>query len=356
VRILHVIQVFDVGGAELLVVSLARGAREAGHEVGVAAAPGPLAGELGVEPYPLPVLERRKHLVPKGAIQLRRAIREFRPDLVHAHNPAMAAITTLATMRGRRPRALVTVHGVPDADYPAAARVLRLGGLPVVACGDAVASALRDERVDVAATIPNAVPPAPPPAERRAIADELGIPEAAPLVVTVGRLAPVKNQTLAIRALAEVPDARLLVVGDGPLRGDLEQAAADSGIAERVTFAGTRSDARALIGAADVAVISSEGEGLPLVALEALAGETPLVATAGRGLRELLTDGKTARLVPPGEEQALALAISEVLEDPDLRRRLVAGGRALAAEHDEVEMVASYLAISERIAAGGLDG
>ena len=349
------IQVFDVGGAELLVVSLARGAREAGHEVGIAAAPGPLADVLGVEPYPLPVLERRKRLVPKGALQLRRAIRDFEPDLVHAHNPAMAAIATLATMRGRRPPALVTVHGVPDADYPTAARVLRLGGLPVVACGDAVASALRDDRVDVAATIPNAVPPAPPPAGRRAIADEFGIPESAPLVVTVGRLAPVKNQSLAIRALTEVPGARLLVVGDGPLRGELEQAATVAGVADRVTFAGMRSDARALIGAADVAVISSEGEGLPLVALEALAGETPLVATAGRGLRELLTDGETARLVPPGDERALAAAIGEVLGDADLRRRLVAGGRALAAEHDEAEMVASYLEISKRVVEGRLD-
>jgi glycosyltransferase involved in cell wall biosynthesis len=356
VRILHVIQVFDVGGAELLLVSLSRGAREAGHDVGVAAAPGPLADMLGVDPYPLPVLERRKRMVPKGALQLRRAIADFRPDLVHAHNPGMAAITTMATMRGHRPRALVTVHGVPDADYPAAARVLRLGGLPVVACGDAVASALAEERVNVAATIPNAVPPAPRPAARRAIADELGIPDSAPLVITVGRLAPVKNQTLAIRALADVPSARLLVVGDGPLRDELEQAAADAGITDRVTFAGMRSDARALMGAADVAVISSEGEGLPLVVLEALAGGTPLVATAGRGLRELLTDGETARLVPPGNEQALAQAIRDVIDDPELRRRLVAGGRALAAEHDEAEMVASYLEISKRVVDGRLDG
>jgi glycosyltransferase involved in cell wall biosynthesis len=347
VRVLHVIQELGYGGAERVVVSLVEGARRAGHEAAVVSAGGPLEDGLDAPAYRLPVLARRPWLLPAAARAVRRAAREFRPDVVHFHNPGMAAVGALATLRGRRPPGLVTVHGVPEEDYASAARVLRLAGLPVVACGPDVEQALGG----VAATIENAVPPAPAPADRTALAAELGIAADTPLVVTVGRLTEQKNQALAVRALAAVPDAVLLILGEGPLRDSIAAAARDAGVADRVVLGGVRPDAREVVGAADAFVLSSTWEGLPLAVLEALAAGTPVVATAVRGVRDLVQDDESALLVPPGAADALAAALRRVLDDRELAARLADGGRAVAAAHGDEPMVAAYLDLYARFAA-----
>ena len=283
-RILHVIQEMRTGGAERVVASLVRGATERGHVVAVAAAPGAVADELGLQPFPLPLLERRPWRIPLGAWRVFRAIRAFRPDVVHAQNPAMAVLVALATRRGRRPASLVSVHGVPEADYGPAAKLLRAAGLPVVACGPGVETGLADagypeRRDDRERRAPAAGAARPRRARARARAASPGCK----LVVAAGRLVPVKNHALAIRAIADVPGAALAILGEGPLQAELERQATELGIADRVVLAGLRSDARAIMGAADAVVVSSVGEGLPLVALEALAARTPLVATSVRG-------------------------------------------------------------------------
>ncbi len=158
----------------------------------------------------------------------------------------------------------------------------------------------------------------------------------------VGRLRPPKDPVLAVRALAGVPDATLLLVGEGPLRRDVEAAAAEAGVGERVVLAGERTDARALIGAADAALLASSSEGLPLAALEALAAGTPLAATAVRGVRELLRHEETALLVPPGDVEALAAAARRLLDDAELARSLAARGLEEAARHTEDAMVEAY--------------
>ena len=114
---------------------------------------------------------------------------------------------------------------------------------------------------------------------------------------------------------------------------------------------GLRSDARAIMGAADAVVVSSVGEGLPLVVLEALASRTPLVATDVRGIRELLTDGEDSLLVPGGDAEALAAALRRVLEDEALAARLAEAGTALVAPYTETRMVDAYLETYERLLA-----
>ena len=162
---------------------------------------------------------------------------------------------------------------------------------------------------------------------------------------------PQKNHRLAVRALAQVPDTALVVLGEGPLRAELEETARAEGVAGRVVLAGVRPDARGIVGAADVVVFSSTWEGLPLAALEALAAGTPVVSTAVRGLRELLTDGRDALLVPPNDPAALADALRRVLGDPGLGARLGEGGRALAGAHSEETMVARYLELYDTLIA-----
>ena len=333
------IQELGTGGAERIVVTLARGAQDAGHEVAVVAAPEPLAAELEVERFDLPFLKRRPWRVPGAARAVRKAFRAWRPDLVHAHNPGVAAAVGLAT---RRLPSLVSVHGVPEEDWPAAVRVLRLSGLPAVACGPGVAAALAEHGLEPLATIPNAVGPAPEPADPLV---------EGPLVLSVGRLVESKNHELAIEALAEVPQAVLAIAGDGPLRADLVAAAERAGVADRVLLLGERRDARALMGAADAVVLTSRAEGLPLVALEALASGTPLVATSVRGLRELVTDGENALVVPPDDAQALAGALRRVLEDRVLAARLGEAGRRVPGAGSEDELISSFLALYEKLVA-----
>jgi len=351
VRILHVIQELRTGGAERILVSLYRGAREAGHEVRVAAAPGALAGELDSELLPMLIVDRRVSRIPAAVRAARRAVNEARPDVVHAHNPVMGLAAGLATYRGRRPPGLVSVHGVPESDWPPAARLVRLSGLPAIACGPGVAEALERHDVTPLASIPNAVGPAPTPADRQALAREWSLAPKTRLVLAVGRLVEQKNHALAIRALAEVPNATLAIAGDGPLRPELERIAAEAGVADRVVFAGLRPDARALMGAADAIVLPSHWEGLPLVALEALASGTPLVATEVRGLRGLVTDGREALLVPAGDPQALAAALRRVLDEPTLAASLAERAREVDGAGSEAEMVDRFLSLYERLAA-----
>src|SRR5688500_10718932 len=149
VRVLQVIQQLEPGGAERLVLTLAERLEADGHVVDIAAEPGPRAESLGLPDHALPGrLERRPHRLPAAAWAVRGALRRSPADVVHAHNPGMAAAVALATRRGRRPPALVTSHGVPPEDDAMTARVLRLAGLPVVACGPGVAAGLASGGVE----------------------------------------------------------------------------------------------------------------------------------------------------------------------------------------------------------------
>lgn len=349
-KILHVIQELERGGAERVVVTLAHAMEEGGHEVAVAAAPGPLAAELHEPHYELPMLHRRLRRVPAAAWALARTLRAFRPDLVHCHNPGMAAVGGIATLRGRRTAALTSVHGVPNDDYRAAARVLRFAGLSVVACAPGVAAALEENGVRLRATVVNGISPAPPAADRAALERKLGIAPGKKVVVSVGRLVAEKDYAVAIRALAGVADAVLVLVGDGPLRQELEREAVRASVADRVIFAGRRPDARAILGAADAALSSSRSEGLPLAVLEALSAGTPLVATDIRGNRDVV-GAEAALLAVPGDAKSIGDAVRRVLEDPGLAQGLAATGKEVAARYSDRAMIAAYRSLYDALLA-----
>jgi glycosyltransferase involved in cell wall biosynthesis len=349
-RILHVVQELNFGGAERVVTALSRECRVRGHDVAVAAAPGLLAAELDAEIFRVPIVRRRLSYLVLAAREIARARRMFQPNLVHAHNPGMAAAASLATLRGRRPPGLATMHGVPEEDYARAAHVLRLAGLPVVACGPGVAAALEEHGCPVSTTIVNGVGAAPEPADRDALARQWRVPPETPLLLAVGRLVEQKNHALAIRALQRLPEAVLVIVGEGPLRSSLEQECGEAGVSGRTIFAGRRDDARALIAAADLLLLPSHWEGLPLVALEALAAGTPVVATDVRGNRELLTHAKDCLLVPDGDAEALADAATRLLSDDRLRVSLTAAGLEVAASYSEEVMVTRFLHLYEALA------
>ena len=180
-------------------------------------------------------------------------------------------------------------------------------------------------------TVPNGVAPRPDRLGRREARQALGLGPDRPVVLTVGRLTHMKGQWHLIDAVpdlaAHFPGLAVVLLGDGPLRSSLETRAEALGVSEHVCFAGYRPDARRLLAAADVFVLPSRHEGMPLAALEAMEAGLPVVATRVIGTAEVVDDGVTGALVRPGDPAALGAAVARLLADPGLRRRQGAAGR-----------------------------
>lgn len=353
-RVLHVVQELRRGGAETVVRALVSGLVERGLRAEVAAAPGPWAAAFGdVRVHPLPVVARRPHRLVGGTVALHRALRRARPDVVHCHNPTMALLAGLPTRRGRRPPALVTVHGVEADQYGRAAAMLRVAGLEVIACGPGVRNALWAAGAPVHDMILNGVPSPSPSLSRTAVRHELGLVATAPVLASVGRLVPLKRHDLAIRAVALLPEVQLLVVGAGPQHGALQRLADELGVRDRVVLTGPREDVSALLGAVDVLLLCSRGEGLPLTLLEALAAGAPVVAVDVPGVRETVTHGHDALLCGPTPE-SLAAGARRVIEDPGLAGRLRLTGLESVRPYSDRRMVEAYVGAYRRIIEGDL--
>jgi glycosyltransferase involved in cell wall biosynthesis len=190
--------------------------------------------------------------------------------------------------------------------------------------------ALERVRPEKTAVIPAAFVPRdlPPAGDARA---ELGIPAEAPVVGTAVSMRPQKALEVLIDAFARLlealPDARLLLVGDGVCREELEAHARRRGVDGRVHFTGNRPDVLNFIAAFDVSALSSDFEGTPLFVFESMALGTPVVATAVGGLLEVIEDGRSGVLVPPRDPEALASALEDLLRDPARREAIAAAGR-----------------------------
>jgi glycosyltransferase involved in cell wall biosynthesis len=161
------------------------------------------------------------------------------------------------------------------------------------------------------------------------------------LIGAVGRLVPEKGLKYLLAAIPNVlkrfSEARLLLVGDGPLRTDLERIVTDLDLTGKVTFVGFRSDMREILSALDILVLPSLLEGFPMIILEAMAMATPIVASDIPGIREQLIDGKSGILVPTKDSNALASAIIRMLEDKQAARRIGLEARKTVDEKFSIE-------------------
>jgi glycosyltransferase involved in cell wall biosynthesis len=350
VRLLLVVDSLEVGGAERQVVDLAVALRRKGCGVTVACS---VAGDLsgGLEEAGIPVRPLLRQLVkrrlsPAYAWRLRRLLRKERFDLVHAHIYASVVAATIATLGSDMPLVITEHTEATWQDWRA--RWLSRWVYRRVARIIAVSTPIRRRLIerdrvhpDLIAIIPNAVVSVPEPSADAPLPAEL---RERPLVGVVARLQPEKGVANFLKAAARVapqfPDAHFVVAGDGPLRQQLADLAADLGLERRVHFLGFRSDASELMRFLDVLVVPSLSEGSPLVTLEAVAAGVPVVASAVGGIPDQIRHDKEGLLVPPGDTEALGDALLALLRDPDHARRLgEAGRRRVSSQFSHAAMV-----------------
>jgi glycosyltransferase involved in cell wall biosynthesis len=209
-------------------------------------------------------------------------------------------------------------------------------------------------RAEKLRVIPNAAHPVSFTREQLAATrEELGATDDTELIVVAAMLRPEKAQDVLIRAVAELapsrPHLRLLLLGGGTpqnprgTQDELEALAATLGIADRVRFLGRREDVAQVVAAADVAVLCSRGENLPLAVLEYMEAGTPIVATDVGGVRELVTDGVHALVVAPDDPRALARALDGALTDRDAAQERAARARARRREHFDWDAVGAQV-------------
>lgn len=171
----------------------------------------------------------------------------------------------------------------------------------------------------------------PSNARPQGIRDSIGFSQEDLVLIVMARLEPQKGHRVLLQALSllrnEVPHIRLVCLGVGALKEELTQTTRDLKIENLVHFAGFQPNVGDWLAAADIGVLPSFYEGLPLTVVETLAAGVPMVATAVDGTPEVVIDGETGLLVPPGDPVAMAEAISRLAHQPDLRHRLATSGR-----------------------------
>lgn len=293
----------------------------------------------------------------KAVLRLRKIITGEGIFLVHAHSYKAALLAGLAARWAKVPVTMFTLHNfIVDEGagrfkhlfYDLTERFLPSLADRVIT----VSKALRRRVIDKGKVgssrvvmIHNgiSIPPAVSISTRRtaSLRHLLSLKSKAPLVVTVGRLVPQKGikylLTAATHVLRELPSAQFLIVGDGPLRRDLEVAAEKLGIHKKVVFIGFREDIHDILVASDVVVLPSLTEGLPLVALEAMAAGKPLVGTAVGGIPEVVVDRETGFLVPPRKPIPLAHAILFLLTNKEAALQMGMAGRRRVEEDFTLE-------------------
>lgn len=296
---------------------------------------------------------------------LTRTVQQLKPDLLHAHSRRGADyFGGLAAALARIPAILT--RRVDSPDTPVLGTLKYRAYDRVVAISAAVRGQLEREGLppEKLRTIRSAVDAdaCQPTWTRERFLAEFGFEDTDRVVAVVAQLIPRKGHSLLLEAWPMVrrrcPDARLLVLGAGPLQAELEgrleaAAGADSeGLAATVTFAGFRPDLREFLGRVDLVVHPAAREGLGVSLLEAQAAGVPVVAVAAGGVPEAVADGNTGLLVAPGDPVALAEAVILLLDDPGWRRQLgVAATARIRAGFGPDRMVESYIELYREVLA-----
>jgi glycosyltransferase involved in cell wall biosynthesis len=352
VRVLRVITRLNIGGPARQALMLHRALAERGYDCELVS--GPPQSEEGAFPapaerYTLVESLRREtdFLADARAIQtLTRLMRGSRPDLVHTHTTTAGGLGRIAARRAKVPVTVHTFHGHVLSGYLSGpqTRALTVAERALAKRTDALVSVstrVRDELLALGIGTPGQWRVVPlglelgdllrGPAERSVARAALGLPPEGPLVGIVGRLAAIKDHgtflAMAAKLAAARTDVSFVVAGDGALRESLEDSAR-SLLGNRIRFIGWATDLSLLYGALDVVVLTSRNEGTPVALIEAGAAGRPVVATDVGGVAEVVRDGTSGFVVPPGDAGALAARVGSILDEPEAARAMGLAGRA----------------------------
>lgn len=337
----------SAGGAEEQVMYLALQLRRRGWEVRIVSMlhPQPLPPELAAAGIRVLSLGMRPgYPDPRAIARLISILREFRPQVLHSHMTHANLLARVTRLFHSVPVLICTLHGMKMfgvySDFTALRELAHRITDPLADMTTSIchaASAYYEESKAVPAgkmmTITNGLDVVawrPSLEARRRLRAEWGGEERFTWAAA-GRIERVKNYPLMLRAFATAktsPDSLLVIAGSGSLLDFCRDEATRLGVAERVRFLGRRQDMRDVLSAADGFLLSSDSEGLPMVLLQASACGLPIVATSVGGNAEVVINGRTGFLCPPGDAPALARAIDTVVElDPGDRIRMGAAGR-----------------------------
>jgi starch synthase (maltosyl-transferring) len=360
-RIEYVIDHLNVGGAQRHLVELFSGIdrRRFAPQVCVAKAGGALTPVLEDMGVPVRSFEMGSSLAePRTASRLLRMARRLRAERVQIVHGYLYMGNIIGVLAGALAGTPIRIAAKRSLDrYPRrvqlhATRLANRFAHRILCNADAVRRFVEDEEHPdprKLAVIPNGIRL---PAERVAPARPLGVRETSRIVGTIGRLNWKKAYGDLMRAAQQVRAARqdveFVIVGDGPLRAQVEQQARDLGVRDHVHFLGELHDVRALLAGFDVFVLSSIIEGMPNVLLEALAAERPAVVTSAGGMPEIVTHEKTGLLVPPADSAALGAGILRLLANAEEAARFGRAGRRVVEERfSNAAMVGSFAQLYE---------
>ncbi|WP_458071081.1 glycosyltransferase [Rhodanobacter sp. BL-MT-08] len=359
-NITHVVENLNRGGLERMVLELVKLQRQQGHNCQVICLfeRGSLAHELDEHHVPVIVGGKRKGLDLRALARVRDAVRLQRTDVLHTHNAVAHYQSVLATLglgirhtittrhgmgensRSRRRewlfrRALINTKTVVTVCEAARRAAIQRGIVPAEKSA-VIPNGIRVEDFQIASSI-----------DREQWRRTLGLAESACVIGTVGRLNWAKGHAGLIDAFGKVrerlPEAVLVLVGDGELRGELKHHAVARGVADGVHFLGDRSDVSELLRGFDVFALSSLSEGYSMALLEACAVALPIVATDVGGNGEILRHDVTGLLVPPGDPAAMADALIAMIEQPQRARAVGDAARSwVEVEGSLASMAARY--------------
>jgi len=343
-KLLFVTPFMTTGGTEKIVYELSRGLKARGASVAVATTGGHLADSLeeeGIRVHQVAVLNKRTPMPLSRAVwQLRRLLKNEKYDIVNSHSFISAMVSYLAILTsGREIKHVFTLH-IPEKKsyYRVMGQTLnRIVDQVITVCADTMTQLVRhgvnERRISV---IYNGVDTEKFPFVHR------DTPRKDIRIGIVARLIERKGHLVLFKSIQEIigkHDLKLHVIGDGPNRENLETAAREMGLKDYVIFLGDCRDIPGRLKELDLFVLPSFYEGFPVTILEALSSGLPVIASAVNGITEIIEDRENGILVEPGQTEALAKAIELIIDNNDLRRRVIKNGRRSVEEEFSLKIM-----------------
>lgn len=363
IKVVQIIPMLSPGGAERVVVHIARGLNRWRYEPIVISFTGRVGCDLDhlLEDAGIEVRYLGKHpgFDYRVYSRLDSVLKEYEPDVIHTHLHVLRyALPSMLLMK--RVAMVHTVHNLAEREIEPRARLIQryalTHGVKPIAVADEVAASVKSMYgIPRCRVIANCIPTdlyANPQTSREVWRAKEGFKDSDVLFACVARFAPQKNHALLLRSFAQSPAsdprAHLVFVGEGDLRPELEELSRKLNLAGKVHFLGLRSDIPDVLNAMDVFVLSSDYEGNPLSVIEAMASGLPIVSTAAGGVPNLLEAGKEGFLVPPGDFHGLAKSMNSFLKYEAARQSMGAAAASRARNNFDVSnMVRAYEEVYE---------